>query len=468
MSQPFPAHPYLTAHFAPISFEADAAHLPIWGEVPNDLCGMLYRNGPNPQFAPRDSNYHWFNGDGMIHAFHVEDGRVSYRNRWAQTPKFLAEREAHRALYGSWGNPMTTDPSVRGKDGGVANTNIVWHGGKLLAIEEAHQPFALDPDTLASQGYWDFAGALKTGRFTAHPKLDPETGEMVFFGYNVGGRFTNTIAYGFVDRTGRLTRLQAFEAPYSALVHDFLVTRNYLLFPILPLTGSLERAMQGAPAFAWEPEKGGHVGVVRRDGASSTMRWFRCDPCFVPHGMNAYEDGNKIVAHVMQLAAPPTLDPKGNRDPAKGVGRLHRWTFDLASASDGFMREPIDDLPADFPRLDERFALNPYRYGFFAAIEKTEHVDTFDLLVRLDLKTGQRTTYRVPKGDALSEPVFVPRSDRSTEGDGYLLATISRGAEKRSDLAMFDAATLDDGPIALAQLSHRVPLGFHGNWRNIA
>ena len=122
----------------------------------------------------------------------------------------------------------------------------------------------------------------------------------------------------------------------------------------------------------------------------------------------------------------------------------------------------------DFPRLDERFALNPYRYGFFAAIEKTEHVDTFDLLVRLDLKTGQRTTYRVPKGDALSEPVFVPRSDRSTEGDGYLLATISRGAEKRSDLAMFDAATLEDGPIALAQLSHRVPLGFHGNWRKIA
>jgi len=130
---------------------------------------------------------------------------------------------------------------VRGKDGGVANTNIVWHAGKLLAVEEGHEPFAIDPDTLASQGYWNFAGALKTGRFTAHPKMDPETGEMVFFAYNVGGAFTTRIAYGFVDRTGRLTRLETFEAPYSALVHDFLVTRNYLLFPILPLTGSLER-----------------------------------------------------------------------------------------------------------------------------------------------------------------------------------------------------------------------------------
>jgi carotenoid cleavage dioxygenase-like enzyme len=363
---------------------------------------------------------------------------------------------------------VTTDPSVRGKDGGAANTNIVWHAGKLLAVEERHPPFALDPDTLASQGYWDFAAALKTGRFTAHPKIDPETGEMVFFGYSIGGAFTTTIAYGFVDRTGRLTLRDTFEAPYSALVHDFLVTRNYVLFAILPLTASLERAMKGAPVFAWEPEKGGYVGVVRRDSPSSTMRWFRCDPCFVPHGMNAYEDGNKIVAHVMQLDGPPSVDPNGKGETAKGVARLHRWTFDLASTSDGFVREPIDDLPADFPRLDERFALNPYRYGFFAAMQKQEYIDTFDLLVRLDLQTGQRTTYGVPSGDALSEPVFVPRTGSSTEGDGYLLATIYRAAENRSDLAIFDAATLGDGPIALAQLSHRVPLGFHGNWRSIA
>jgi carotenoid cleavage dioxygenase-like enzyme len=140
-----------------------------------------------------------------------------------RTPRFLAERSAHRALFGSWGNPATTDPSVIGKDSNIANTNIVWHAGKLLALQEAHPPFAVDPETLASEGYWDFAGALKTGRFTAHPKIDPETGEMVFFAYNIGGAITTTIAYGFADRTGKLTRLETFEAPYSALVHDFLV-----------------------------------------------------------------------------------------------------------------------------------------------------------------------------------------------------------------------------------------------------
>jgi hypothetical protein len=82
------------------------------------------RNGPNPQFAPRDANHHWFIGDGMIHAFHIADGRVSYRNRWVRTPKWELEHKAHRALFGSWGNPATTDPSVQGKDGGVAKHRL--------------------------------------------------------------------------------------------------------------------------------------------------------------------------------------------------------------------------------------------------------------------------------------------------------------------------------------------------------
>src|SRR5262249_43921930 len=159
--------------------------------------------------------------DGMVHAFHIADGRVSYRNRWMQTLKFLRERSAHRSLWGAWGNPLTTDASVRGQDSGVANTSVVIHGGRVFACEEAHLPFAFDPETLTSQGYWNFGGALKTGRFTAHPKIDPMSGEMEFFGYSVGGFFSNKIAYGTIDKQGKLTRIQEFEAPYSAMVHDF-------------------------------------------------------------------------------------------------------------------------------------------------------------------------------------------------------------------------------------------------------
>jgi carotenoid cleavage dioxygenase len=467
MTQPFPDMPWLQGNYAPILFEADAPDLVVRGELPKDLAGTLYRNGPNPQFPPRDRNYHWFIGDGMIHAFHIEDGRVSYRNRWVRTPKWQLEHDAHKALFGSWGNPATTDRSVAGNVGGVANTNIVWHAGKLLALEEAHQPFALDPETLAPKGYDDFAGAFKGARFTAHPKLDPETGEMVFFAYSAGGFFTKTLLYGVVDKTGKLTRLQKFDAPYSSMVHDFLVTRNHVLFPILPLTGSIERAMAGKPAYAWEPAKGAFVGVMKRDADVSTIRWFQCEPCYVFHPMNAHEDGDKIVADVMQYEAAPLFPDTDGKpgDPDKSVARLTRWTFDLAANTDNFKREPIDDLAGEFPRLDERFAGLAYRHGYYAAQSDGAIIDNFDILAHLDLATGKRVAYRLPKGDIVSEPVFVPRAAGAPEGDGYLLATIYRGASMRSDLAVFEAASLDKGPIAVAELGHRVPYGFHGNWR---
>jgi carotenoid cleavage dioxygenase-like enzyme len=467
MSQPFPASPFFSGNYAPISFEADAFDLTVRGEIPKELAGTLYRNGPNPQFAPRDNNHHWFIGDGMIHAFHVEDGRVSYRNRWVRTPKWEVEHAAHQALFGSWGNPRTTDPSVLGKNNGAANTNIVWHGGRLFALYESQPPFALDPVTLAAQGYHDFDGALKVARFTAHPKIDPETGEMVFFAYSVAGPFTQTLAYGVIDRTGKLTRFDQFDAPYASMVHDFMVTRNYVLFPVLPLTGSMQRAMSGKPAFAWEPSKRSHVGVMRRDADVSSIRWFECDPCYVFHPMNAYEDGDRIVGDVMQYDAAPLFpDPDGRPgDPAKAVASLTRWTFDLKSNTSSFKREAVDDLAGEFPRFDERLAGLDYRHGYFSASSDRNFVDRFDTLAHVDLKSGKRSAYQLPAGDVVSEPIFVPRSAQSAEGDGYLLATVYRGAENRSDLAVFDATDVAQGPVAVAELSHRVPFGFHGNWR---
>src|SRR5476649_1692377 len=181
MNVPVRINPYLAGNFAPIATEDDFQDLAIIGEIPSGLNGAFYRNGPNPQFSPRDSNHHWFAGDGMLHAFFVENGRVSYRNRYVRTPKYELEHAAGKSLFGTFGNPLTTDPAAVGKESGVANTNVVWHAGKLLALEEGHQPFEVDPVTLEPRGYLPYAGAA--GRFTAHPKMDPETGEMVFFGY---------------------------------------------------------------------------------------------------------------------------------------------------------------------------------------------------------------------------------------------------------------------------------------------
>lgn len=154
MALPFPNHPNLRGGFAPIQMECEVHDLVVVGDVPKDLNGSFYRNGPNPQFAPRGF-YHWFAGDGMVHAFHIEDGRVSYKNRWARTQKWLLERDAGRALFNPF-DPVQRDPSVAGLEtDGVANTNIIWHGGKLLALEEGHAPFELDPLSLESLGAYD-------------------------------------------------------------------------------------------------------------------------------------------------------------------------------------------------------------------------------------------------------------------------------------------------------------------------
>jgi len=232
----------------------------------------------------------------------------------------------------------------------------------------------------------------------------------------------------------------------------------------------MQRAMSGKPAYAWEPSKRSYVGVMKRDADVSSVRWFECDPCYVFHPMNAYEDGDKIVGDVMQYDAAPLFpDPDGRPgDPAKAVARLTRWTFDLAANSDSFGREQIDDLAGEFPRFDERVAGLDYRHGFFAASSDAKFVDRFDMLAHVDLKKSTRLAYRFPPGDVVSEPVFVARDGGAGEGDGYLLATVYRGAENRSDLAVFDTATLEQGPLAVAELSHRVPFGFHGNWRPAA
>jgi carotenoid cleavage dioxygenase len=454
-------NPYLAGNFAPMRSEDDF-ELEVVGEIPAALAGTFYRNGPNPQFEPRDA-YHWFSGDGMIHGFFVEDGKVRYRNRYVRTPKWELEHAAGEALFGTFGNPMTTVPAAQGKDSGVANTNIVWHGGRLLALEEGHRPFELDPVTLGSLGYRDDY----RGKVTAHPKLDPETGEMVWFAYSAGQAPLNgQMSYGVTNAAGEVVRRSEFEGPFAAMVHDFNVTRDHVLFPILPLTLSLQRAMSGQPPIAWEPGKGSHVGVMRRDAGVDQIRWFTTDACYVFHPMNAWDDGDLIHADVMEYPVAPLFPTLDGSRPQNAFARLVRWTFDLADNSNTIKRTQLDDLAGEFPRFDERRALLSYRHGWFAGITRESETNVrFDTIAHIDLATGQRREHVYDLGDSPGEPVFVPRSESADEGDGWLVAVVYRGGEDRSDFVVYDAQDVAAGPIGLAKVPRRVPFGFHGNWR---
>jgi carotenoid cleavage dioxygenase len=450
---------YLKGNFAPVRTEDDF-ELQVWGELPRGLNGVLYRNGANPQFEPRERDYHWFSGDGMIHAFAVEDGRVRYRNRWVRTPKWLEENAAGRALYGGF-NPMEAEESVRGKDsGGVANTNIVLHAGRLLALEEGHAPFELEPRTLEPRGYYDLGGKV-----TAHPKTDPATGEMIFFAYSdEPGFFSPKVSWGVADRDGRLLRRETIETPYCSMIHDFMVTERHVLLPVLPLTGCIKRAMSGLPAFAWDPGQPAQVGVMRRDQGAASLRWFTTDACYVFHVMNAYETEDAIVADVMRYDSAPLFPLADGRRGEKSAAYMVRWTFDLTGATETIKETPLDDLAGEFPRFDERLSGAAYRHGWFAGSVRRPGTAVADSLAHIDVATTRRTDFILPEGDATSEPVFVPAGPDAPEGEGWLLAVVHRGEADVSELLVFDAQDLASGPRAGARLPRRVPHGFHGNW----
>jgi carotenoid cleavage dioxygenase len=455
MSRAFRDDPFLRGNYAPLLIEGEAFDLPVLGELPRELHGTLYRNGPNPQFAPR-GRYHWFDGDGMIHAFRLRDGRASYRNRWVRTARFAAERAAGEALFGGIADLPSGDLRVVTTPPNAANTNIVWHAGRLLALWEGGPPHALDPVTLDTLGPYDFAGKLQ-GPMTAHPKLDPESGEMCFFGYGFEAPF---LRYHVADAQGRLLRSVAIDAPWASMVHDFVVTQHHVIFPIFPATIRMENVERTGSPIGWEPELGARIGVMPRDGDGSNVRWFEIDPCYVFHPMNARDDGDRVVLEVCRYARLPLFEGAETQGLEDLSAKLTRWTLDLAGG--GAKEERLDEVTCEFPRFDERRAGLSYRHGYAAGIrDGGERVDT---IFHWDLATGKRRDHVVPEPDVVGEPIFVPRGEGSAEGDGFLLVVVYRGEEKRSDLLVLDAQSVDRPALATVMLSHRVPFGFHGNW----
>jgi len=460
MARPFPSDPYLEGNYAPVSFEADANDLVVIGEIPRCLEGALYRNGANPQFAPR-GQYHWFSGDGMIHGFFFENGRVSYRNRWVRTERWKAERAAGEALFGGIMDPGNNDPRSEGISGNTANTNIVWHAGKLLALWEAGLPTELDPETLETRGTWDFAGRLTrrnhpSGIMTAHPKLDPRTGEMLMFGYSPVEPY---LVYNVVDRNGNLTKSVELDVPWPSMMHDFITTAEHVVFPVFPVVFDLAGLAEGRPMMSWQPERGSMLGVMPRDGEAKDLRWFQTDPCYVFHPMNAHTEGSRVIAEVARFPVVPLFG-----HPDQGPANLYRFTIDLERGE--ARQQQLDDVPAEFPRLDERYTGLDYSHGYSGgALRDRDSMLGFDSILHYNVKTGSRGAHVLPEGSFTGEPVFVPSRPNAPEGEGVLLATIYRADTHTSDLLVLDAENVEKDPLATIKLTTRVPFGFHGNWR---
>lgn len=453
---------FLKSNFAPIDRECDIDELAIEGSLPEGLEGTFYRIGPNQRFAPAP-DYHWFEADGMIHAFDIAGGKVSYRNRWMQTRKFKAESEAGRSLFGGFGSANRVDPLAADIPFNVNNTSIIHHHGRLYAMEEGSPPFAFEHRSLESLGTETFGGVLP-GPMSAHCRIDGRNGELIVYGYAASGRGSPDVSWGVIAPGGKVMRTGMVTGPYCGFMHDFVITENYIVLPFFPATQSVEREQAGLPYTAWEAGLGSHYAVLRRDGTGD-VRWFRADDAFAYHVMNGFEADGRIVFDLVlanHIGNFPNADGS-MPDPANKVSRLTRVTLDLNGDGDTPHFQPLDDIYVDFVMPDPRFSGHPYQVGFAGGvIDPAEQAIGWNSVVRYDMRDFSRVGYSFGSGTASWEPLFVPRSKDAPEGDGWLLTMVYRAATNSSELAILDSADVAAGPVTRIHVPHRVPFGFHG------
>jgi carotenoid cleavage dioxygenase-like enzyme len=475
----FPETPAFNGFFKPERWEADISNCEVDGEIPAELDGSFFRVQPDPQFPPRLGDDIAFNGDGAVSRFKIKGGRVDFRHRFARTDKFRLEEQQGHALFGGYRNPLSDDPRVNGRFRGTANTNAFAYGGKLLALKEDSPPVAMDPYTLETEGYYDFAGRMDAPTFTAHPKVDPVTGNLLAFSYATEGLCTKGVIYWEFARDGTLVRKISFDAPYYCMMHDFGVTQDYVLFHVVPIVGSLERLERGLPHFGFDTTMPVFLGVLPRMGDGRDIRWFKAPNLFASHVMNAFNDGTKIYFDTPEAknnGFPFFPDVHGAPfNPEESSAFMTRWTVDMNSNGDDFEgRERLTDAVGEFPRIDDRYATLPYRYGWMLVQDMSKPLQVppgksaggfmMNTLGHLDHATGTTRTWWAGPKSTLQEPAFVPRSPDSPEGDGWIVAVCNRVEEWRSDLLLFEAQAIEEGPRAIVRLPLRLRTGLHGNW----
>lgn len=427
---------WLKDNFAPVFEERTETDLKVTGNIPPELNGRYFRNGANP---PTGESGHWFFGQGMIHGVELNNGKANwYRNRYVKTP-MLATGDVE----------VDTSQGVEDLSKSIANTHIIGHAGKILALEEGHWPFELSPD-LETVGPHSFGGKLKTG-MTAHPKVCPETGELLFFGYGMAPPY---MTYHRASANGELVQSEEITVKGATMVHDFNVTRNFVIFMDLPLVWNFENLAAGGLPIQWSDEYGARLGVMPRDGSDKDVVWYDIDPCYVYHPMNAYEDGDKIVIDVCRMAH--SMKP----GVADVMPVLYQWSIDQKTGK--VSERQIDDKAVDFPRVPDSLVGQPYRYGYTA--EFGHGLPAAVTFRKYDMKTGTSTAHELKNGRGGGEPVFVPAAGASAEDDGYLLSFVHDPAENKSELIIVDASNMESDPVARVHLPTRVPAGFHGSW----
>jgi carotenoid cleavage dioxygenase-like enzyme len=487
MADKWPEKMWLMGPLKPMRFEANVDDCIVTeGEIPTTLNGGFYRVGGTWKRPSRQGITGPFTLDGMVQGLIFREGRVDFRNRWIRTPKYLVEERAGRALFewtdGAFGDwrafgwgEVIRDGLTYGVPQGVNNVNIVPFAGHLLALgEQGSPPIALDPITLETQGIVSWSTCLSAGMqapacfgdaaFTAHPKWDPDTGELY------GWAYTDSKPYAtlhWVKPDGSVRSRPLDDAPYAALAHDMWLTENYVVLPFQPLVVGLDRIDRGQAFYGWEPDRPIMLALIRRDDFDGSIKWVTIDveAEYVLHTLSANQEGDTVILDAPIYDSPPfpteKTTPIGSDYVPMSTTQMGRWKIDLANGS--AKSERVDDRAVEFPKVDERFYGKPYEWGFLMAGAEMWSLHT---VVRRNVRTGKEDTYKLESESPISvfEPTFAPRSSNAPEADGYLIVPVSRYMEHLSEFLIFDTQHIAGGPVARIELPFQIGWTPHGHW----
>lgn len=466
-------NPFLKDLFKPndTEYTADTDSLEVIGEIPKDLHGIYVRNTHNQVHAPLGT-YHPFDGDGMLHAVHFENGKATYRNRMIQTPGYLAEKAAGQSLWPGILEPHLSTYRGWGAIGAMkdnAGTDVVAHAGKLLAsMSQGSEPHRLDPITLETLGVDTWARQLQPHGISAHYKVDLKTGELMFFNYGHTQPYMN---YGVIDKNNQLAHYVPIELPGTRWPHDLGVTEHYSILHDLPFFFDDELMAKGIRKLEFHPDVPARFGVIPRYGDNSTIRWFEGTPCHILHISNCYEEGDEVIMDGCVSFNPrkPAVGVQGkdrferivaHLDKHNTQTHMYRWRFNMKTGQT--IEEEIDDEVTEFPVVSNDYVGYKYRYSYNTLFKKGEW--SFIGIKKYDLWTGTATRYEYGEHRYGDEPQIARRLNAVAEDDGYIITLITDMRENRSECIIINAKDIEAGPVARIILPERIQTGTHACW----
>jgi carotenoid cleavage dioxygenase-like enzyme len=474
----FPATVEFSHLNRPIGVEWEARNLEIEGTIPAEIHGAFFRAVPDPAFPPMFPDDSTLSADGMISRFYFENGAVDHAIRYLRTPRFEAERKARKALFGRYRNPFSDSSEVQGVDRAVANTTPVWHAGRLFMTKEDALAYEVNPHTLDTIGAWTYGGKLRSPTMTAHPRIDPVTGEMFMFGYEAAGLCTADISYFIADRDGNLKSEQWFKAPYCSLMHDFGLTENHVVFAVFPTKTDLERLKRGGVHWTHDQQGDSWVGIMPRYGKVEQMRWFKGPKgVYAFHFVNAFEAEGMLHLDVCLADSNPfpfIREPSGIQIAQPDLQmQTVRWSFDLSKSGDTFTSQQFLP-PGELPRLRDMDLGRPYTHFWMPSMNPQAQGPpvvggpvgaSFNCLLRVETITGRVAMVEFGPATAVSEPIHIP--SKTPGHDGWLVVEVDRELDPQnhvSELYVLDATNINAPPLARVKVPVPLHPQIHGCW----